>query len=197
MKKIGLTGNIASGKTTIENILKDHGCKVLDADDICHDAMEHNLEIIEKIKNAFKNLDILDENDNISRRKLGKIVFSSENHKKTLENILHPHVIKEIEGFFNKNKNDKIVIASVPLLFEIGIEEMFDVIIFVSAQNDIRLKRLMKRNNLSEDEAMARIFAQDTEDDKIKKSDFVIYNNGDTDELYNSTISVMEKLKLL
>ncbi|MCR4881079.1 MAG: dephospho-CoA kinase [bacterium] len=194
MKKIGLTGNIASGKTTVENMLIDSGYKVIDADHICHEAICNNAEIIEKIKNIFEGKDITDEAGSLSRKKIGKIVFESDTERKKLESIIHPHVINKIEKFFISNSENDIVFASVPLLFEIKLEKMFDKIIFVSATQAIRLERLMKRNNFTKEEALQRISAQNTEDDKIKKSDFVIFNNGTVDELSKNVNDIIKKL---
>ena len=168
MTKIAITGNIAAGKSVVENILRDKGYIVYDADKIAHEILANSQEV----RQTFSEFDIL-ENGEISREKLGKLVFNNNELRKNLENIIHPQVKN-----FIKELNDDLVFVAVPLLFEANMQDLFDKIIFVSAPQEIRLKRLMARNNLTEQEAMARINAQESEEEKIKKSDFVIVNDG-------------------
>lgn len=168
MTKIAITGNIAAGKSVVENILRDKGYKVYDADKVAHEILANSQEV----RHAFSEFDIL-VNGEISREKLGKLVFNNDELRKKLENIIHP----EVKNFI-KELNDDLVFVAVPLLFEANMQDLFDKIIFVSAPQEIRLKRLMARNNLTEQEAMVRINAQESEEEKIKKSDFVIINNG-------------------
>lgn len=169
MKKIALTGNIASGKSVAQDFLKSLDIKVLDTDEVCHLALENDFEVIEKIKSTF-NL------NELSRKMLASIVFEDLSARRKLESILHPLVKKEILNFFDKNQNEKIVIVSIPLLFEVGWQDMFDKTVLITANKDLRLKRIQSRNNLGEKEAMLRINAQIDEAEKIKLSDFVVEN---------------------
>ena len=100
---------------------------------------------------------------------------------KQLESIIHPEVKKEILNIFDLD--EKLIFISVPQLFESGFDELFDKIIFVSADENIRLARLMKRNNFTKEEAQKRISAQESEEKKISKSDYVLYNNDDVEFL--------------
>lgn len=178
MIKFALVGNIASGKSTVEKFLEEFGYPVLDTDVVCHNLLKCNLEV----KSAFKDYDVF-ENGEISRVKLGKLVFSDKNLKQKLENILHPLVKEKIFEFFEQNKSQKYSFVSIPLLFETKMENLFDKIIFIYTNDDIRLKRLMSRNNYTKEYAQIRMNSQISQDEKVKKSDFVIYNNSDLDSL--------------
>lgn len=178
MIKVAIVGNIASGKSTAEKILENKGFPILDTDKVCHNLLDK----LDEIKLAFKDYDIFD-NRVISREKLGKLVFNNPKLKQVLENLLYPHVKKEISKFFENNKNSKYAFVSVPLLFEAGMEDMFDKILFIFCDDNIRLKRLISRNNYSLDYAQIRISSQLSQDEKIKKADWVIYNNSSLSDL--------------
>lgn len=196
MIKIGLTGNIASGKTMSENIFKSYGINVISADDIVHDLLKNDKNVIKKVTNIFPDDDIF-ENKTLSRKKLAKIVFNSKDSRTKLENILHKEVIEKINDFFEINKNEKIAIASVPLLFEAKLENMFDVIIFIQANENIRLKRLMNRNNYNQEFAKKIMDAQMNEDSKLPLSDFIIQNNQDEAFLKKQIDEIIKKVNIL
>ena len=193
MIRVAIVGNIASGKSQVENILLDLGYKVADTDKINHEILNTDIETINEIKNTFSNDDIL-ENNTISREKLGKIVFSNKEKKEQLESILHKRIYEKVEEFFKENKNEKVVFVSIPLLFETKQEKTFDKIIFISADKETRLKRLIERNNYTKEYALTRINSQMDEEEKIKKSDFVINNNSDLNDLEQSVKNVLNTL---
>ena len=186
MVKIAITGNIAAGKSEVEKIIATKGYVVYDTDKFTHQILASSQEI----KYTFKDYDVF-ENGKISRKKLGALVFANKKLKEKLENIIHP-VIKEM---IINISSEKLVFVSVPLLYEANMADLFDYVIFVSANENIRLKRLMGRNSLTKEEAMLRINAQAAEASKIKKSDFIIQNNGNFEELENNINHVLTRIE--
>lgn len=179
MISIAIVGNIASGKSTVENVLRKKGYKVFDSDIIAHEVLE---DLSDKIFEAFKDYDI-SENGRISRQKLGALVFDDKNLKEKLENIIHPEIKVRIKKIFEENKLEKYIFVSIPLLFEVGWRNLFDKILFIYTEDKIRLNRLMQRNNFTKDEALARIKSQLPQEEKVKVSDFIINNNHSIDVL--------------
>ena len=191
MLRVAIAGNIASGKSCVESILASKGYSVYDTDSIAHDILATSY----KFRESFKNFDILYFKGEISREKLGKVVFSNSEMKKKLEDIIHPEVRNELNKIFDLSKADEIVFVSVPLLFEAHFEDMFDKSILVMTDDKIRLERLMKRNNLSEEDAQLRINSQMPQEEKVKKVDFVIKNNSSLENLKLEIDNLLNQLK--
>ncbi len=194
MLKVGLTGNIASGKSIVESFFEKKGIPVINADDVAHELLEKNPEIQEKVKQLFGSEDIYSENGKLSRYKIGQIVFCDEEKLEALEAILHPPVIKRIEEFFEMHKDSEIVLASVPLLFEIDMTPKFDKTILVCADKKIRLQRLMNRSGYSLEYALERINSQISQEAKRNLADFIIENNNDILELELQINKIIERL---
>lgn len=195
MLSVGLTGNIASGKSIVESYFEKKGIPVINADDVTHELIEKDRDIQAKIKRLFADEDILNDNGSLSRAKIGQIVFSDEDKLEELENILHPAVIKKLEEFFDEKRDCEIAIASVPLLFEVDIQPMFDKTILVCADKKIRLQRLMNRNGYSLEHALDRINSQISQEEKRNIADYIIENNNDILELELQINKIIERLK--
>lgn len=194
MLKIGLTGNIASGKSIVESYLEKKGIPVINADDICHDLMNNDKDVIEKVSSLFDGEDIFLDDGRLGRMKIGKIVFANPEKLEALEDILHPIVEKRISEFFEEHENDDIVVASVPLLFEENMQNHFDRTILVCADKKIRLQRLMNRNGYSLEHALERINAQVSQEEKRYMADFIIENNNDLIELEKQINKTIERI---
>ncbi len=196
MLKVGLTGNIASGKSIVQSYLEKKGIPVIDADWICHRLMDNNEEVIEKVKNLFDGQDIFLEDGRLGRHKIGLIVFADPEKMEALEDILHPLVEKRILEFFDEHENDEIVVASVPLLFEENMQNLFDRTILVCADKKIRLQRLMTRRGYPLEHALERINAQVSQEEKRNLADFIIENNNNLIELETQIEKTLERLWL-
>lgn len=181
MLKVAVTGNIASGKSEVQKILEEKGYKVLDTDVLGHDV----LVTCSEIKSAFSDYDVFNSDGTISREKLGKLVFSDKMLKNKLESISHPIIREKITGFFKENCMEQFVFVAIPLLYEANMEDMFDKVILVYADDSVREDRLIARNNYSKEYANQRINSQMPQEKKFKMADFVITNNGDMSNLRN------------
>ncbi len=192
MIRIAIAGNIASGKSEVQKIIEQYGYDVLDTDTVSHKILENNAQ---NIKELFPEDDITADNGKISREKLGKIVFQNSDFKQKLENYMHPIIKKNIEEFFIKNSDKELSFVGIPLIFEAGMSNLFDKIIFVYCDDEIREKRLIKRNNYSIEYANQRMTSQMPQGEKVKLSDIIIYNNGSLDELKSSVIGILSELR--
>lgn len=181
MLRVAITGNIASGKSVVENFLMEKSYKVLDTDSVSHNLLKDS-SVKKEISAKFEGFDIFEKSE-ISRPKLGKIVFENKNLRETLESILYPKITEEIHKFFNKTKNEKMAFVSVPLLFEAKFEKLFDKIILIYSDDKLRLERLMNRNGLTLEQAKNRLEIQTSQDKKLSLADYVIYNNSSLNDL--------------
>ena len=190
---IGLTGGIGTGKSTVSQILRNKGFSVIDLDVISHKVIEFP-SVVEKIVRNFGK-EVLENNENnndgnrtVSREKLGKIIFSDREKRFTLNSIMHPEILrimhKKILECESKNeKENKIIFVEIQLLFEVQWEKEFDYILLVAAKRDIQVRRVLERDKRSEKEAWNIINSQMSLDEKRGKSDFVIENDGNIDDL--------------
>ena len=196
---IGLTGGIGTGKSTVSRILKERGYEVIDLDVIAHEVIRFP-QVIEKIVENFGK-EILEnnnsENDIISREKLGKIIFRNKEKRLILNSIMHPEILHSMrEKILKYKKENKIIFVEIQLLFEVQWEKEFDSILLVSADEKTQIQRVLKRDNRTYEEALNIINSQMSLDEKKKKSDFIIENNGSILELEQKVDEFLKKLIL-
>ncbi|HEO8419979.1 dephospho-CoA kinase [Niallia sp. FSL W8-0635] len=191
---VGLTGGIASGKSTISSYYQSLNIQVIDADVESRLAVEKGepayLEIV-----AHFGKDILQGDGTLNRQRLGEIIFSNEAERNVLNSIVHPDVRRRMD---EKQKlaaeaGEKIVILDIPLLFENKLNQTVDRTILVYVDEDVQIDRLMKRNNLSYKHAVNRIKAQMTLKEKIDLADEVINNNGSIEESLQQAKEILKK----
>ena len=177
MLKIGLTGGIASGKSSVARWFAERGITVFDADKAVH-LLYTNQTVIDLIAEEFGSGYL--DGGVIDRVRLGRLVFGDRKAKEKLEKILHSYVLEEMMISIERAEKEgkKVIILDIPLLFEAGWTNYVDEIWTVYISLDIQVERLMKRNNFSREEALQRISSQLSLDDKAERSDKVIDNSG-------------------
>ncbi|MBN2254559.1 MAG: dephospho-CoA kinase [Deltaproteobacteria bacterium] len=196
MLNIGLTGGIGSGKSTVDLFFREEGAYIIDFDELAHSVEEPDRPAWTGIVAAFGH-SILNENGTINREKLGAIVFSDREKLKKLNEIVHPAVIEEWKrriAEIQKKDGRAIVISDIPLLFEAGLQSLFDMVILVHISPEEQIRRVMKRNSYNREQAQNRLRAQMPIDKKITLADFVINNEGTLDQTRTIVHEVWQRL---
>jgi dephospho-CoA kinase len=184
MLLIGLTGNIASGKSTVAQLLADRGATIIDADELARDAVAVGSDGHRKIVERWGD-DILKADGGLDRVALRQIVFQEPVELEALNSIVHPEVSRLRDDLINeaRERGDETVVCDIPLLFERKMTDTFDRIVLVDAPRPVRLERLVRERGLRETEAMDMIVAQMPAELKRARADFVIDNVGTLGQL--------------
>lgn len=190
---VGLTGGIASGKSTVSNLFRKYGIEIVDADKVAKEVSEKK-ESIEKISNIFGK-DILDSDGKIVREKLREKAFKNRELLQELNKIIHPQVMEYFKRKKEENSKDEILIFDIPLLYEAKMEYLCDKIIVVGVDVQKQIRRVVARDGSSEELAKKIISNQMPLDEKIKKADIVIMNDGTLDELEAKVMKIYRELK--
>ncbi len=181
---LGITGNIASGKSTVSKELTRRGAVVVDADQLAREVVAAGSFALRKIVDAFGR-EILNNRGELDRDKLGQMVFADVKVRAMLNRIVHPEIAKRSAERLQelKQRNDiPLIVYEAPLLFEVGAESRVDKVLVVKINPEEQLKRLQVRDGLSEFAAQQRMVAQMPQREKIKRADFVVDNSGSIEQ---------------
>ena len=188
---LGLTGGIATGKSTASEYFEGRGIKVICADKIAREVVEKK-EILETLVSVFGREII--ENEKLDRKKLREIVFKDKLLVERLNNITHPAIIDRIKLEVENNKNEKLIILDIPLLFEGNYEFLVEKILLISCDLEVQIKRVQSRDRVSKENAKNIIKNQMPLAEKMEKADYIIENNGEQKEFLEKLEKFLEKM---
>ena len=195
MKWIGLTGGIATGKSTVAKILRDQGLPVVDADSLARDVVRPGSEGLRRVVEVFGQ-SVLSTDRSLDRSALGRIVFADEKKRLQLEGILHP-LIQELRATERRRLEQEgftLAFYDVPLLFEKNLESEFDATILVYSTEAEQRARLRERDRLSDADIDKRLRSQLSIDQKMKRASYVVFNHGSVSDLKRNVQSVLAEL---
>jgi dephospho-CoA kinase len=194
-KIFGLTGSIASGKSTVSNFLKELNVPIVDADVIAKEVVEIGQPAYKKIVETFGSEILLDSGE-INRPFLGSIIFNHKEKRLQLNEIVHPEVRREMKEQADRyiKQGEPLVILDIPLLYEGNSIELVEKVIVVTVSEENQLKRLMNRNGLSKEDALLRIASQIPVKEKAARADYVINNNGDFEDTKRQVKDLLNKI---
>ena len=196
---VGLTGGVATGKTTVAKMFKQCGAAVIDADQLAHDVVMPGKPSWRQVVKAFGKA-VLNPDRTLNRRELGALVFGNRAKLRRLERIIHPRVAREQRRLVRriaKGKPHSVIIYEVPLLFEAGVDKRVDTTIVVTANRETQITRLKKRNGLTRAEAIRRIRSQMPLAKKIQRADHVLNGAFPRSSLRKQVGQLFKNLRLL
>ena len=185
MLKVGLTGGIGTGKSSVSSLFNDWGAYIFDADLVAKEILNHDNTAQGEIIAEF-GTDILNKEGSIEKSKLARIAFQDENHQLRLNSIIHPYVFRKIDSSFDKildkGAHDMFCVDAA-LIYESGADAHMDYVVVVTSHLRLRTERVMERGNLTRDEFLRRLELQWPDEDKVHMADYVIHNNGSKEDL--------------
>lgn len=197
MKIIGITGPSGSGKTTLSQILTNtYNATVIDADAVAKKlSNDTTTEYYKEIVKLFGK-ESLQENNQLNRKKIASIIYNNKNKKEALDKLTFKYVVDDINKKIEERKkeNHEYLGIDVPLLYEAKMEKICDIVIAVVAEDQEKIMRICKRDNISEELARKRLEIQNDNEFFTNKADFVIYNNGSLEKLKNSFKEIIDKI---
>jgi dephospho-CoA kinase len=196
MLKIAITGGAGSGKSTVARVFKELGAEVLDADQVARDAVAVGQPAWQELRRLYSE-DFFHENSTLNRSKLAELVFSDPEARRDLNALIHPLVAQELQQQVAdlERQGVDLVLVEVPLLFETGREQFFDLVIVVAAPKDEQIRRLEARDLRGEAEIQGILQAQWPLADKVARADYVVDNSGDQNSTREQVKNIWEKLQ--
>ncbi len=193
--RLGITGGAGSGKSVVCNYLARKGLTVVSTDQLAKNAVMPGMPAFDKIVHYFGKA-VLSEDGALNRKKLRQIITEDEEKKKMLEQFVHPEVFTQMAEAYAaaQERHEMLIAVEVPLLFETGMEALFDYILTVTLDTDVRIQRLMDRDHVTREEAMALMGIQMPEAEKIHRSDFIIENTGSLEDTRMRTDAFYQEL---
>lgn len=192
MRRIGLTGGIGSGKSTVCAILAELGADVIDADALAREVVAPGSDGLAAVVEAF-GPDVLAPDGSLDRAALAGRVFSDEDARRTLNGITHPRIAERTRHLIAQLPHDAVLVHDVPLLVELGMQGAYDLVVVVDAPDEVRVARLVERG-LGEQDARARIAAQASREQRLAAADVVIDNSGTLEHLRAQVLSAWPRL---
>ena len=195
MVVVGLTGGICSGKSTVAAMFGNLGATVIDADQVAHELVEPDRPLFETVASTFGR-EVVGSDGRIDRRRLGAMVFADPEARRRLETLLHPAIIQECERRIRQAgaSGAAVCLVDAALLIESGWHTRCDAVILVEASEAVRLDRVVRSRDLSQDEAMLRIRSQMPQREKRRRAHYVIKNEGSLEETTRQVQAVWEQL---
>lgn len=195
MLKVGLTGSIGCGKSSLSNILKKYDIPIIDADIKGREIYE-NKELLRDIEKSFGS-SVINKDGTLNRKNLGKIVFNDDYKLEKLNSLTHPVIQNMIKDDLNKYEKfgKKIAVVDAALLIEAGFMNMLDTLVVVTCSEEVQLQRVVLRDNCSEEDAMGRIKSQMPQDEKVKYAEFVVDNSGTIEHLEKEAEKLIKSLE--
>lgn len=194
MVRVGLTGGVASGKSTVSTMLAELGAVIIDADKLAREVVERGTPGLVAVIAEFGD-EVLTADGDLDRAAVGAIVFADPERRKALEAIVHPLVFERIITLEQAATDEDIVVHDIPLLAESGRADTFDAVIVVDAPEDVQVARMITDRGWTEAEARSRIAAQASREDRLAVATYVIDNTGDLDQLRSQVADVFALLR--
>ncbi len=195
--RIGITGGMGAGKSTVAQLLQEQGLLVIDADMVARDVLELYPEVSDYIRKTHGD-EYFREDGSLDRRRFGQMIFRDPAALKAYEKVILPLVVNEVRERFEYIEDatdDEYAVLDAPLLFQVREAEVYDVAVTVEMPEELQIRRAMERDGLSEAEVRSRILRQMSRQEREALADYVIVNDGTLDELKDKTLKVWEEIR--
>ncbi|MGZ4453988.1 MAG: dephospho-CoA kinase [Nocardioides sp.] len=191
--RVGLTGGIASGKSTVSAILRELGAVVIDADQLARDVVAPGTDGLRQVVEAF-GPEVLTADGQMDRPKVGSIVFADPERRQVLEGIIWPLVGARTTALVDAAGPDALIVHDIPLLVETGQAPLYDAVIVVDVPRELQVERMLRDRGMAEPDALARIDAQATREERLAVATYVIENTGTLEDLRHRVTEVFKQL---